>query len=757
MSRFTSGISLACILTSCVFLFSCSSSSPTAVVASPVPASINLCISPSITCPGGLNLSLEVGAIQGLTATARTNLNAIVAESFSFQSSNPTVLSIATDGTACAGTWDSLLAPTVCTPGSTGVAQVSATAMGISSPAITVYVHQHVTGVTISKVPNQPATLSNLCFSKGAPSGPESAIYQAFAFYGTTDITSTVGPFSWQSVLLAGQTTSSVTLTTPPVGAPLNQEIAAAATPGASLFYTSVAGFHSQPVLFTTCLVQSISISALSNPATSFVVNTGTSKTLNATVTDSLGMNLVGVPLTWNSTDPISVSATGATSTVYGSVGTASASAIGGSAVIASCTPPACNGGINPSLPIYPRSAISFQVKSAATPLSPTVYVSSTGCSTTTAICNTTVVPLTKTSAGSTFTAGSPVQLPFTPNSIVFDDKGTDAFLGVDSSAFGTRTVMAFSGAAASQVSNVAGKVLAVSPDTSMAVISDTTDIPNQVFICTACNSTTTHPTSSFLINGATAAAFSPDSLKAYIVAGNNLYVYSKIDPLQTIPLTAPANDVAFFPEGAFAYLAGGAASAITVRRNCDSALVDTVAAPATPSMIRALPDAATVAVLAPPDLELINVGPNGVWAGCTPLVVDSITGTFNLGQGAFTPTQFIIAPDGSVAYILGTQPPPNSSLPLNFIIVFDFATQTPSFISLAGNAAPLTASLSPAGDLLFVGANDGAVHVINTASQTDADQITFPFPQNALCFGPGTPATAAPVTCLPDLVAVKP
>jgi hypothetical protein len=68
-----------------------------------------------------------------------------------------------------------------------------------------------------------------------------------------------------------------------------------------------------------------------------------------------------------------------------------------------------------------------------------------------------------------------------------------------------------------------------------------------------------------------------------------------------------------------------------------------------------------------------------------------------------------------------------------------------------------LTASLSPAGDFLFVGADDGAVHIIDTASRTDLQQITFPYPTNALCYGPGTPATQSPVPCLPDLVAVKP
>ena len=162
----------------------------------PTPATVDLCLSPSSTCAGGLNVSLEVGETQGFTATAKSSQGTTELETFSFQSSNPAVLTIASNGTACAGTWNSLTAPQVCTPGPTGVTQVTATAHGVSSPPVTIYVHQHITGITISKVPNQPATLSTACFSKGAPSAPESAIYEASAFNGTADITSSVGPFS---------------------------------------------------------------------------------------------------------------------------------------------------------------------------------------------------------------------------------------------------------------------------------------------------------------------------------------------------------------------------------------------------------------------------------------------------------------------------------------------------------------------------------------------------------------------------------
>jgi hypothetical protein len=104
-------------------------------------------------------------------------------------------------------------------------------------------------------------------------------------------------------------------------------------------------------------------------------------------------------------------------------------------------------------------------------------------------------------------------------------------------------------------------------------------------------------------------------------------------------------------------------------------------------------------------------------------------------------PTHLIISSDASTGYLLAQSPSPNSA-PLPFVTVFSIRGQTTSQVSLAGNATPLSASLSPAGNLLFVGANDGAVHVIDTTLLQDIQQITFPFTSAPLCVGPGTPAT---------------
>jgi trimeric autotransporter adhesin len=756
MGRFVSFAALACILLVCSFLASCGHTTTTNIITNPVPTSVSLTNSSAV----GLNVSLEVGKTLPFIATARGAQNTVINETFSFLSSNPTVVTIAGNGTACAGTWDSLTNPQVCVPGTVGTAQLTATAQGVSSSPITVYVHARITNIAVSKVSGQTQTLSNTCLSKGAPVGPESWLYQATAMTGSTDITPSVGPFIWQQVTPTGSSSIVNLTSTPPTTTALNQVIVSASVPGQGMIFASASGFSSPTLTVQTCSVQSILVTAANNPSTSFLVNTGTTTTLNATVMDSVGMTLTGVPLSWNTSNPISATVSpNNASTVYGSVGTVSAAAVGSASVMASCTPPTCNAGIKPSLPIYPQSAISFDVSSSTAPASPTAYVTTTACTTanpTNATCNATVVPLTKSSTTSTFVAGTPVGLPVSPNSIVFDDKGTNAYLGVESSHFGQNGAMVFTGSAASQFNSAFGKVLAVSPDTSTVIFSDTTDIPQQVFICNSC-STTSRTITSLLITGATAAAFSPDNLKAYIVAGNNLYVYSKVDALQTISLNAIANDVAFLSDGMAGYLAGGDTAGGAFLGTCDVPSLLSLGAVPIPgaTMIRPLPQGNELLALAPPNLfamaPIVTVPPNPPVGGLgcpSPRGFVSISNppppAVNLGQGTFVPTQFIISADGSDAYILGEAQPNSARLP--FIIVFNIANQTTSSISLSGSAVPLNASLSPAGNLLFVGADDGAVHIIDTSSGSDLQQVTFPA-QTPLCFGPGNPPTAVPKT----------
>jgi hypothetical protein len=695
----------------------CSSGSAVHTASYAVPASLTL-------APGPY-LSLEIGTYQVFTATALNAAKAAITQPISYLSSNPAVLTVAENGLACAGSWNSLSNPQICTPGGAGVAQVTASAQGVSSPTTTVYVHQHVDNVQVSLLvlPNQPPP-TNPCFSVGQTSN-----YQATAFSNGVDITSTVGVFNWQTLVA-----NVATLTTADSLLLPGQVEVTAKTPGLTPLFASIGNVNSVPIYFTTCPVQSITLAVTTSSTTS--------KTIVPTIFDTLGIQITGVPLTWSSSNPGSVSVDTAGVATGASVG-------GGATIVASCTPPTCNLGFSPSLPIYPENVVNLAVPvSGTTTPTSTIYVTSDSCGTTDG-CFNMIVPITSPAN----TLGNFVALAATPNSLVFNGPGSSAYLGTNSGLLGTvgLAVLDPSSNSVEQFAGLPGKVLAVSPDGSKVIISDTSpaDGPNRVFVFDTASNTS--PT--FQITGATAAAFSPDSLKAYIVAGSTLYVYSKVDGLQTIALAAPADDVAFLSEGAFAYVAGGAASALSVWRTCNNGRADTVAVPAVPTFIQTLPGAAK---LLPPDtsatFHMLGVDPPGIDilsvnttpSGCTPAVVDGPVSSFNLGHGNFVPKQLIISQDGSTAYVITSN--------LNNILVFSIPGQAASAIDLVGNPMPLNAALTADGTLLYVGASDGTVHVVNTSAGGDILQI--PFPEGLCQDSSGRPF---PITCNPDLIAVKP
>lgn len=706
----------------------CSSGKAVTTAVYPVPASISITPASAV--------SLEIGTYQAFTTTIQNSAKTAITEPVTFVSSDTSVVTVAANGLACAGSWDNLTSPTLCTPGRVGTAQITATAQGVSSPATTVYVHQHIDSVTLQDLcsatePPAPCTLPrHPCQSllEKETSLPQNTVYEAHAFSRGVDITGSVGQFTWQTANLEVVTLSNTAsgLSNLVNGISLNQVQATAKTPGVTTVFATIGTASSIPVNFTTCAVQSIALDVTGA--------TSTSKTIIPTVTDTVGnvisnpLQAGAIPLTWSSSQSASVTAAAGSAT--------GSTAGGGATIIASCTPPTCNIGFSPSLPIYPENAVEVIVNpsGSTTTSTATVYVSSTGCGTIDN-CVSTVIPVTTPN-----TLGTAVKLPVTPNSFVFNGQGSKAFVGTNSGLLGSTglTELDSSSNTVTQFTSTPGKVLAVSPDGTKVVVSDTTDIPNQVFVF----DTTLGTNAAFSITGATAADFSPDSLKAYIIAGGTLYVYSKVDALQTIPLRAPANDVAFFAEGAFAYLAGGDPAGVMVRRTCDNGEADTVATVATPTFIRPLPDATQMLALAPPNVELINANTTPV--GCTPSISDTVT-SFSLGQAQFTASQLIIAENGSTAYIL--------SPGLNSILVFDIGAQTSSTFSLVGNATPIQASLSPDGALLAVGASDGMVHEIQTATGLDAAQVQFPL---GLCLN--TAGQKFPgITCNPDLVAVKP
>ena len=613
-------------------------------------------------------------ATQVFTASPKNSKNVAVSTPVKFLSSNTAILTIANNGLACAGTWDSLTVPQICTPGPVGMAQVTATSHGVSSPPTTVYVHQHIDKITISPVPGQTPP-PGPCLSKD-----QAFNYQASAFSRGLDITSSVGTFAWLSVNSDVATVQVATAAAPISGLVVGQAKVTAHTPGITSLVSSTSNVTSQPLDFTTCAVQSIVLAVTGSATNSINVASGTGKTVTATVVDTQGNTITGVPLTWSSSNPgtVSVSSSGIVTTSQG----------GGGSVVASCTPPTCNIGVKPLLPIYPESAVDFVVGPAASTTTtatttPTVYVSSTGvsasppgnCATATG-CISLLIPI----ASPNNTVGAAVVLPATPNSLVFDRQGAKAYMGTDFSFFGSRGLMQITVAAPPTVAefkSVTGKVLAISPDGTKVILSgaDPNAVPvpgsntpppaTQVIVF----STTAGTGTTLPIAGATAADFSPDNLRVFITAGSNLYVYSTQDALKQIPLAAPANGVSFAPEGAFAFVSGGSTtSSVTARSTCglNSALTNDVVLPATPSFLKALGADApnldlpifpapttTTSILAvdSPGIDIFRVA--RAPTGCSSTATAGTATSFNLGQGTFVPIQLIVSQDGTRAYII--------------------------------------------------------------------------------------------------------
>ena len=404
---------------------------------------------------------------------------------------------------------------------------------------------------------------------------------------------------------------------------------------------------------------------------------------------------------------------------------------------------------------------------------------------------------------------GSGTPIPTPPNSLMFDPAGDRAYIGsqygaltVSPSSLGT-TSSAFTPLAApgTELALITGRVIGVSQNGAMAIFSDTVSTPNQVYVASVTSTTSTSSSSSssstttttsanvpLNINNATTARFSPDGLKAFILAngGNSLDVYSTLQNLLApIPLPAPATSIVFNSSGTFAMLSGGVApttfpGTFAIYNTCDNSAV-TLAPPAvlsptlppSPPMFLQMVPAGNVLTgnsLIPAlnttgldfffgidDTGIDIIATNSSMPSLTTLCPQTVTlaqvaGTttpfqpihINIGQGTFNPINFFLSPNSTLAYIVASD--------RNSILVYNFTTRATSAIALANNATPVTASMSADGSLIYVAGSDGLLHVLNTYAAFDYYQIPFPplaNSTNSFCYTGND--------CQMDLLAVKP
>jgi hypothetical protein len=753
-----------------------------------------------VTLTPATSASLALGNILSFSATAQNNTGSTIPETFTFSSSDTTILNISPGGVACAGKWD--ITYTNCTPEGIGVVQVTASALGATSAPTYVFVHATIDNITVTESSST---------SQPPPPGPcfpenQNITLQATAFSQGIDITPTVGTFTWTA------TNSSVVGITPIKNlnfeVPTNLALATANVPGLTQIFASVSGVTSTAFqqitpspnivwdFFETCPIQNIRLQlgpggSQQSGQTSFAVTKGTAENVTAIVTDVLGNELSRAPLTWSTTQPgaVSVPVSCAQETCALGTGT-SGGGPGAATVTASCSPPTCNVGypLSPPglatypqyipVPVYATTAISGLV--TGTPATTSVLAGTLGCAAD-FLCNVAIYDVS-TSSSKAF-SGNPTSMPVPPESMLFDPAGDKAFIGSTyGAAFITPANIGTSNPIFGELGTVTGNILAISSNSNFEIFSDTIHTPNQVYVVNTTNSTS--PTSiSLPISGATKAAFSPDGLKAYIFGfdsnGNpNIFIYSAVLGLETIPLPAQTtvNAIGFSPNSAFAYVVGsvpGAGASFTIYNTCNDS-VSTPPAPVTlptPTFVRFLPNVqlngldsqgnsfpngAHIILLDTTGLEIVTqqsaspqVGTVTTPGTLCPQTTTSLTAQrVNLSEGVLDPVNFFTSPDGTQVFIVASN--------FNSILVYSFNSGAVTGIPMAKNATPVTADITVDGTLIYVAGSDGMLHTISTASGVDLLQIpfanlsTFPNPFCTLDPSPSQPCTL-------NLVAVKP
>ena len=333
--------------------------------------------------------SLELGATLGFTTSVQSASGTNLATTVTYISSDTSILNVSPAGLACAGHWDALF--TTCTPGGTGVVQVTATALGGNSTPTYVFVHPPIDNITVNGILLTGVPVQEPCLSQS-----QAMTIEAHAFSQGTDITAIVGPFSWTALnptvvtLTPLSNTAINPITNTKYNFATNQATATAGIPGITYIYASASGVTSttfqQPTLtntagatspildfFATCPIQNIGLElgeAGSGQTSLVAAKGGTTQTVVATVSDIMGASslpnsnggvvLNNIPLTWIASQPGAVNiGTGCTQSCALAIASP-----GAGTVTASCSPPTCNVGF----PLVPATlSTATQISNCST------------------------------------------------------------------------------------------------------------------------------------------------------------------------------------------------------------------------------------------------------------------------------------------------------------------------------------------------------------------------------------------------------
>ncbi len=468
-------------------------------------------------------------------------------------------------GRLCAGTWNRNTGGgipdfTVCTPAArSGTAQITATGGGATSNSLPIFVHPVVTSIVVGPPSTNCATdtATNCCaFSTvGGTTAPTANVN----FTGNSCLSQNVtGQLAARVFAGSGSTTQNITCTqtgTDATGNPLftpfvghvswsqtdstivtidENGIATAKNPGSTIVNASVSNASSTNGYFSTCPPASIVLSTPNtNPAPNAItVNQNNTQPLVATVKDTNGVTLNGTSISFVSTTPSTLP----------SGGSAGVTPIfpGAGAITAVCLPPTCNPSPLSEVGLFGNGLplVSNQIVVNTPGVNSTLlYAASTGSRELVAV------------DLFTSTVGTPVRLPYVPNSMVLSTDGTTLYLGSSTELIVVSTANT---SVTGEFQSAPGSVLAVSPDGTTVVVAD--PIRQTVSLVTATGTTNTVSTYGGL---GTHAQFSPDSGTVYISGGNQLIVHSSFIGWTSIPLPVNAVDVSLATPQVAAFLAG--------------------------------------------------------------------------------------------------------------------------------------------------------------------------------------------------------
>lgn len=720
----------------------------------------------------GLSLSWgQTGSIGAPSAFTCTGAAATVLN-WTYASSNLLLADVSPSGQICAGTWNrnspggisdfSICTPPSgatlasfksCTGTSCGTVQVTASGGGVTTNPVNIYIHPPITSMTI---PNQAAclsqgqTLSQSLLAETTVLGPGGVTLCSPTSVSCTSPASNIGTIQYaanNTNVVTINNTTNPTNTNPVTGTTTTTSnpngTATANLPGSTIVSAASSDVTSAAGYFSSCPPASIALSI--NGATTASVTPSSPQTAQASVKDTAGVNITGLTLNYASTQPQNLSVSNA--------GLVTATFPSHAYVTAVCEPPGCNPSpINLTGILGNGMPVSSNIVTVNSPgrVSNKIWMASSQSQ------YFSEVDLL------TGAVGAPIELPYTPNSMVMDDAGTNLYFG------SYHELMIYSTSdnqLSKEVPGVPGVVLAVSPTGSTAVINDQL---RQVIYLYSTDSSTVTSTAGV----ANRAVYSPDGETVYITGQdpatgqNTLFVNNSNSGWTSYPLSnQPAYSCPLEAGGSAAYPAynpkwdpfcGGSIAVTTpgvaaffsgnttaARSYCPNASSNPIFYPpagdtaVNTSQIASTPDGnhilgASGTTLADIWLQQSTSGPAGVPTGAcpafagTPLTLSTSFNTAALPLSATEIDQVLVSPYSNLAFVTYQGTGASGVLPYYMPSTSTGAFGTQGTVQLAsGAAAPVAGIFSPDGSIFFASTSgDNLVHLVDTTGLKETTTI---------------------------------